>query len=1782
MIQFYPIQKSNGSFLTKGKVFFTKSSQENKPDFFTVLFFLFMTLFSFNNGNAQTTNTYTATGTWICPYGVTSVQVEAWGGGAGGTSTANTNNANSGGGGGGAYSRRNSITVVGGTTYNFTIGGGGAASTIGGSTTATINGVLITASGGSTGATSTSANAAGGAGGVFTVGTHGDTGFAGGNGGNGTYQPGGGNTGNGGGGGGGAGTTNAGFSGAGVTAGGVRTLHGGAGGAGGANANGTNAPTVVGDYGGGGGGAGHKNNTGGSGRGGAIIFTYTCPNETATAGLDQTLASCATTTTLTGNTPTSAGLTGTWTVVSGTATITSINSPTSTVTGLAIGSTVTLRWTINNGLCGSTFDEVDITTVSGAGCLTYCTPTATFTAYHLSNVTFAGINNSTAVGSGGPVYESFIGTSGNVVAGNTYLFTATGSGLSPNPFGIYVYFDWNNNGDFDDDGGPYTIGTYTTNSATVNTNITVPITANIGNIRMRVVNSFSTAAAACATEGNYQFEDYTLNITSPPPCVEPTTQPTALILTPGGTSISGSFTAAPPTTPQSYLVVMNTTGTAPTGLIMDGTTYTTGSSIGVGNTVVDTDTNTTFTAGGLNNLTTYYFFIYSMNNICTSGPLYNTNAIVLINNATTTGVVTAPCIPVTTAPQNNSRYISRVAFIGTLNDTNNTSTFSAVTLGYQDFTGLAAKAIQAQGEGVNLIVESTGGRAKLKAWIDWNKDGDYTDSGEFIYGPGSAGISSTFGFVIPSGTVPGNYRIRVRTYNSFYNDPGTAANPDEYFGYDFNPCEIFDGGTRGAFATTEYGEAEDYLFTVIQRCDANITSVTEGQVCGSGPATLGATATAGTTQYRWYATAALAAANGAQLAGSPTATGSWITPSNAITTTYYVTAYNGSCASLTGTPVVARVNPIPTLAFTPAAPEVCGENTVLTLTATGDKQEFDLINEKFEGGSLGVFSNINTDGNTATIDNQTKWTNRSSTYIPNGNSWKPAISSGLAPNKFALATSDSPTRPTVDVENSLTTAVLNSTGYLNLTMNLKFYYSRYYPDGTNPTEEYVTIEVSTNGGGAWTTLQTFTADTGIGTQFFSLSYGLNAYINQTNLKIRVLHHSFADVTSGTTPDGVAIDDVRVYGDKALNTAFNWSGASLPDAYTDFACLTPYTVGTPAVTVYVKPTLAQLEMGTYSFTASAVLANGCTASTPITITNKSRVWKGTDVGAPTDWNVANNWLPAGVPDAATCVVIPTGGISKIINTPDALAKNLTVKAPTGNLELQSGRNLTVTDWINVEAGATFNVRNSANLVQVTNAPVPANSGNINMERIANLRLQDYSYWSSPVGNAAAGTFPVTSVSTATPSGYIFKWGTTAVNSYGGQGNWLNTTENMIPATGYIVRGPNGFNNVTTTPLTANFIGVPSNGIFTPTIYRGTDLLGTSPTKTITDDNWNLLGNPYPSALGINEFLTTNAANLSGGVRLWTHGLLPTNAIDPFYQNFVFNYYASDYIVVNLTGATSGPGAPSIGAGQGFMVLMNAGAAGSSTVTFNNSMRTSVLANNVFFKNGASANETTVVEKHRIWLDLVGANGNASRTLVGYIAGATQANDGLYDSFTDYKNSENFYSLIDTEIMQIQGRALPFENTDFVPMGFKTSISGSHSIAIATVDGLFSDASQNILLEDKLLNTTHNLKDSPYTFTTAAGIFNDRFVLRYSATTLSNHDFDANTVKVFTGNNTINVTSTSKIIKEVVVYDVLGKTVINKTNINKQEISLNELKQTSTMLVVKVTLENNEVVVTKVIF
>ena len=115
------------------------------------------------------------------------------------------------------------------------------------------------------------------------------------------------------------------------------------------------------------------------------VTSYNAAQPVANAGPDQNFCLPTNTATMAGNTAVAPAV-GTWTLVNGTGNITNPNSPSSTVTGLGIGVN-RLRWTINNGPCGTpSQDEVVITIYNSAqpaanagSDITICSPTSSVT-----------------------------------------------------------------------------------------------------------------------------------------------------------------------------------------------------------------------------------------------------------------------------------------------------------------------------------------------------------------------------------------------------------------------------------------------------------------------------------------------------------------------------------------------------------------------------------------------------------------------------------------------------------------------------------------------------------------------------------------------------------------------------------------------------------------------------------------------------------------------------------------------------------------------------------------------------------------------------------------------------------------------------------------------------------------------------------------------------------------------------------------------------------------------------------------------------------------------------------------------------------------------------------------------------------------------------------------------------------------------------------------------------------------------------------------------------------
>jgi photosystem II stability/assembly factor-like uncharacterized protein len=557
---------------------------------------------------------------------------------------------------------------------------------------------------------------------------------------------------------------------------------------------------------------------------------------------------------------------------------------------------------------------------------------------------------------------------------------------------------------------------------------------------------------------------------------------------------------------------------------------------------------------------------------------------------------------------------------------------------------------------------------------------------------------------------------------------------------------------------------------------------------------------------------------------------------------------------------------------------------------------------------------------------------------------------------------------------------------------------------------------------------------------------------------------------------------------------------------------------------------------------------------------------------TTWN-GTVWS-SGVPTITTPVVI-NGDYNTGVNSSFKCCSLLV----NSGFEL----NISDSDYVVVENGitnnGTLNVKNNGSLIQINDTDT--NVGNVTYERIASIRKQDYVYWSSPVKN-----FNVAAISPLTPSDKIFKWDPIYANPNGAQGYWIDASADvMADGVGYIVRGPSTFTATPQSFMASFNSGTPNNGLIQAPIargsYTGADYAGTnSVTITRFDDNWNLIGNPYPSSISVMDFLALNNTKIEGAVRIWTHGTLPNSSNpNPYYGNFTSNYSVSDFIVHNGTGTLSGPGGFNgyIAGGQGFMVLMNDGAATTDNITFNNSLRNEVYLNDQFFKNQNSG-----TDKSRIWLDLSNSDSSSDRTLIGYVDGATNAKDWLFDAFTKVEpNQQRIYTFTGSDKMIIQGFGLPFSDEDSIPLGINVPVNGSYTFSIHAVDGVFEN--QDIYIEDTNVGTVTSISNQPYTFYAEANEINNRFVLRFKNPALSNDDFTLNPNDIIiSGVDQIDVTSKTDNIKDISVYDVLGRRLLDKKNVNANKYEINTLTKSNTALFLKITLENNQTVYKKYIF
>ena len=256
--------------------------------------------------------------------------------------------------------------------------------------------------------------------------------------------------------------------------------------------------------------------------------------------------------------------------------------------------------------------------------------------------------------------------------------------------------------------------------------------------------------------GNASVNSNTVNVTTLAPASD-TTAPTAPTLSASGTTQT--------TTNLSWSGATDNVGVTGYDVLRNGLV------------IGSTTTATTFAVTGLTASTTYTFNVRAKD--AAGNVSVNSNTV----SVTTTAVAT---VTYCTASANSTadERIGRVQ-LGTINNP------STGTAGYENFTAISTNLVRGTANTITITPTWTGTvySEAYRVYIDYNKDGDFTDAGESVYSRARSTVTPVSGsFTVPTTATLGATRMRVIMR---YNTTPTT------------PCGTFD-----------FGQVEDYTVNI--------------------------------------------------------------------------------------------------------------------------------------------------------------------------------------------------------------------------------------------------------------------------------------------------------------------------------------------------------------------------------------------------------------------------------------------------------------------------------------------------------------------------------------------------------------------------------------------------------------------------------------------------------------------------------------------------------------------------------------------------------------------------------------------------------------------------------------------------------------------------------------------------------------------------------------------------------------------------------------------------------
>ena len=515
-----------------------------------------------------------------------------------------------------------------------------------------------------------------------------------------------------------------------------------------------------------------------------------------------------------------------------------------------------------------------------------------------------------------------------------------------------------------------------------------------------------------------------------------------------------------------------------------------------------------------------------------------------------------------------------------------------------------------------------------------------------------------------------------------------------------------------------------------------------------------------------------------------------------------------------------------------------------------------------------------------------------------------------------------------------------------------------------------------------------------------------------------------------------------------------------------------------------------------------------------------------------------------------------------------------------LSVEAENTVKVQNEILTMDGSTLIVRNEANLIQINDAAV--NTGNITVERKANLKRLDYIYWASPVKGQNLKQFSPGTVDTRF---YTYNEANNLFESINPKNTVFgnNAISFESEAKGYAIRASNYYPVATATAdapmqvFNAVFKGVPNNGAIDFSLKYQTKV-----GKSVGNGH-NMIGNPYPSNIDFDQLVDDNKDLIKGTAYFWTN-INPNPSMQG--GSYPKEGSVNNYAVLNGAGsipATQGRVAglkskrPTnvIEVGQGFLVQ----AKKEGVLTFKNAYRTDAT-DGVFFNKGAQGKGKPAPDRY--WLELKTPLDVVTTALVAYVEKATDEYEDRYDAPLLSLGSDALFTKVDDHRLGIQGRGYPLQKTDVVNLGAGFYEAGEYTLSISSSEGVFENE-QTIYLKDKQTGVVVNLTEDPYTFTAEKGLDDDRFELLYQVeNTLETIIAPKDQLVVYPSEDNFVVRSKIDKITSLEIYDISGR-LLTSLKPHQKETRVETSKFAKGTYILKITTASlgnqNETVVVK---